>query len=231
MSVGRTANLATWLLPLLLMAGPWACPADDGPPKRHPSPKAVFDAWREARVRRDWRTCFSLLTSEVQDYVVFESYFSCSIKDSKESNAVLKRYGADWETLTNDLRRESKTKHGVEPTDDKVLWDALEKEYKASHGIPPHSTHHLLTDILRGHLKDKAGFCEAAAKVLPNNPASPIGDLERVTVQGDTATGHAAVSVAQQTMPPGEAFGKIEDKLDKKFQFREVDGGWLLDSL
>jgi hypothetical protein len=231
MSGGHTAGFVAVLPPLFLMASLWASSADDSPPKRHPSPKAVFDAWREARARRDWRTCFYLLTREVQDYAVFESYFSCAINDSKDTNAILKRFAVDEATLTSDLRREYKAKHGVEPADDKSLQDALEKEYKAQHGVPPDSPHDVMSDILSRRIKDKAGFCESAANVLSDRPASPIGDLEQVVVQDDTATGHASVQGFHHETPPGGAPRKVEDKLDKTFRFRKVDGGWLLDSL
>src|SRR4051794_9661804 len=105
MCSGSAGGFAALLLPLFLVAGPFACSADDGPPKRYPSPKAVFDAYREACARRDWRRCFSLLTREIQDGVVFEVYFGCNIRDSKESRAILKRYGVDDATMTSYLRR------------------------------------------------------------------------------------------------------------------------------
>jgi hypothetical protein len=227
MSGRPAAGLVALLPPLFLMAGPRACSADDGPPKRYPSPKAVFDAYREAGARQDMRAVLPLLTRHMQDDIVFEYYQGCHIGDSKESRAVLKRFGVDWETLTSDLRREHKAKHGVEPADDEALWDVLVKEYKAEHGSAPAVwPDDLMGDILGRRIKDKAGFCEAAYNVLRDGPPRSIGDLEGVDVQGDRATGHAALRlpVAHGQEPGSKGI------FDKTFLFRKVNGGWLLDS-
>ena len=53
-------------------------------PKRYASPIAVFDAYRKARDKRDSRVVFSLLTPEVQNDAVFESFFACMEQGSKE---------------------------------------------------------------------------------------------------------------------------------------------------
>ncbi|MDR3634848.1 MAG: hypothetical protein P4L84_13675 [Isosphaeraceae bacterium] len=231
MSSDSTAGFVALLLPLLLSAGPWACSADNGPPKRYPSPKAVFDAYREARARRDWRTCFSLMTRELQDDVIFECDFACEVRDDKDTNAILKRFGIDEATLMSDLRREYKAKHGVEPADEKAFQDALEKEYKAAHGVPPPSPRYVWTDILRRHVKDRAGFYEAAVNLIVDHPPSPIGDLEQAVIHDDTATGRATVPAIHPERPPGEAPRKVEDTRYKTFRFRKVNGGWLLNSV
>lgn len=243
MSRVPSAGFIALLLPIFLSAG--ACSADDGLPKLYPSPKAVFDAYREACARRDWRACFPLLSREGQDDAVFEAYFSLMMDPQDEqSYAVLKRYGVDETTLTRDLKREYKAKHGVEPADDKALLDFLEKEYKAKHGVDaPESRdtwsreldlwyRDIWTDVLWRHIKDKAGFYAAAVNLaLEKYPDPPLGDLEQVAVQNDTATGRVAFPSFHYETPPGKKTRKVEDTIYKTFYFRKVNRGWLLDSL
>jgi hypothetical protein len=231
MSNTSSAGFVASLVPLLLFMVSCVNSVDDTQKKRYPSPAAVFDAYREARSGRDWRKCFSCLTSKVQDDAIFENVFACAEHDSKEERAILKKYGVDEATLTDTLKKEYKAKHGVYP-DDATLNDALDKEYGADaaksgaaqigtkSGPPPVATNRdVMRNIVSTHVKDKAGFFEANASLLEKNAITPLGDLEQIVVNGDTATGRANVG------------RQIEDKIYKSFRFRRVNGGWLLDSL
>ena len=82
-------------------------------------------------------------------------------------------------------------------------------------------------NLVAAHVKDKVGFFEEVAKLSEDRPISPVGELEQVTAQGDSATGHSKMSI---TPGPGESPPAVE-KIDKTFRFRRINGGWLLDSL
>jgi hypothetical protein len=55
------------------------------PQTRYESPNAVFNAFKEAREKRDARRVFSLLTRKCQDREVFEAYFECGFEAANES--------------------------------------------------------------------------------------------------------------------------------------------------
>ena len=54
---------------------------------------------------------------------------------------------------------------------------------------PPPTTRDLSRDSVASHVKDKAGFFDAVARLSKGDSPSPLGDLEKVVVKGDTATG------------------------------------------
>jgi hypothetical protein len=187
---------------------------------RYASPTAVFDAYREAREKRDWRKCFSLLTLEAQNDALFESFFACGMHDSKESRAILKKYGLDDAAVGDALRKKYKEKYGI---------DIDTAEGAASVALLGDSDRDLLVDVVAAHVKDRAGFFEAENNPFVEATVSPFGDLEQLVVHDDTATGRAATSSFHDETPPGEATRKVEDKIYKTFYFRRVNGGWLLD--
>jgi hypothetical protein len=223
------ANVATFvasLLPLLVLTISCANREDvdshDGVPNSYPSPTAVFDAYREAREKRECRKCFSLLTSEAQNDALFESFFACGMHDSKESRAILKKYGLDDAALGDALRKKYKERYGI---------DIDTAEGAASVASLGDSDRELLVDVVAAHVKDKAGFFEAEINQFEKESVSPLGDLEQLVVDDHTATGRAATPGFHYETPPGKAHQKIEDKIYQTFKFRRVNGGWLLDSL
>ena len=93
--------------------------------------------------------------------------------------------------------------------------------------VPPPHDDQLWRDVVVANVKDKAGFFEAVAKLSEKDPVWPVGDLEQVVVQSDTATGRAKLTFVPSAGEPRPTV----DKIDKTFKFRRVNGGWLLDSL
>jgi hypothetical protein len=219
MSSGFTAGFATLLVSILLLAVSCARIEGDetgaGTRTRYSSPKAVFDAFREARGKRDWRKCFSLLTAKAQSDALFESFFACGMHDSKESRAILTKYGLDDATIGDAIRKKYKEKYDIDTA------DGAEKV-----ALPGDSERDLLVDIVATRVKDKAGFFEAERNLLAKASVSPVSDLEQLVVHNDTATGHAKITWVPT---PGES--REVSKFDKTFKFRRIDGGWLLDSL
>jgi hypothetical protein len=155
--------------------------------------------------------------------------------ESKQRLAIQKEYGLDDATLTGILKNEYKAKHGVDP-DNAALDDFLVEEYATkpdageSSAEPdpasPGLKRDALCNFLAAHVKDKAGFFDAAANLL-FRPISPVGNLEHLGFGADTAKGDAKLTYIP---PPGES-PRVVKEHDKTFRFRKVDGGWLLDSL
>ena len=61
MKSGFTRCFVASLVPLFLLAASCASSGGQTDPKRYESPKAVFDAYRQAREKRDYRAIFLLL--------------------------------------------------------------------------------------------------------------------------------------------------------------------------
>jgi hypothetical protein len=215
-----TAGFVAAVVPLFVLTVSCPVSADDKAPKRYSSPTAVFDAFREARDKRDWRKVFPLLTPEAQSYAVFESFFECTELGSKRTGDAVPKY-VDLATLTEDYHKAYKKKHGIG-------LDEAEAKYKnePTDANRPHDTE-LWSDVVVAHVTDKVGFCEAVAKLSEKEPVWPLGDLEQLAVHGDTATGKAKLTLVRQ--PRGSP--PAVDKIDKTYRIRKTDGGWLLDSL
>ena len=201
MSNGLTDYLIASFVPLFLLAASCATSGSDNTPRRYQSPKAVFDAYREARAKRDARAVFSLSTPQVQNDAVFESLFSCMERqgadaitgrrsEAEEIGRIVGKY-FDPSAAENDYNEQYKKKHGVDFA-----------KVQAGHEndptfVPPPHDDQLWYDAVTAHVKDKAGFYEAVAKHFDESaakrheeePVNPLGDLEHLIVQGDTATG------------------------------------------
>ena len=224
------------LVPIFLFAASCASSGDgkteSGTQKRYASPTAVFDAYRKARDKHAARMVFSLLTPQAQSDAVFETFFACAEQGSQEMGPIVPKY-VDLATLGDDYEKQYKKKHGVDLA-------KLQAEHKNDPTfVPPSQDEQLWRDVVAAHIKDKAGFYEAVAKHFDERdakrheekPVSPLGDLEQVVVQDDTATGHAATLGFHYETPPGKPTQKVEDRIDKTFKFRRINGGWLMDSL
>jgi hypothetical protein len=232
MNSGLTDYLIASVVPLFLLATSCVSSGSDTTPTRYQSPKAVFDAYREAHARRDARTIFSLLTPHARDDAVFESLFSC-----------MERQGADAITGRRSEAEEIGRIVG-KYFDSPAAENDYNKQYKKKHGTGPKTSPHddqSWYDVVTAHVKDKAGLVEAVAKHFEDiaakrheeNPISPLGDLENLVVRGDTATGSAKETILRR-IASGESppkAGGPPSTHDKPFKFRRVNGGWLLDSL
>ena len=113
----KPTGFVALLVPILLFAASCASSGGDkrdtGTQNRYQSPTAVFDAYREARVKREWRELFSFLTPEAQSDAVFESFFECMEMTSKRTGAIVPKY-VDVATLSDDYEKQYKKKHGVD---------------------------------------------------------------------------------------------------------------------
>jgi hypothetical protein len=212
---------------------------DDTKSIHYQSPKAVFDAYREAQEKQEWRKLFSLLTPEAQKDAVFESFFACmerhgadaiTRRDTEGMDRLIRKY-LDTSTLNEDFQKQYEKKHGVDQVKSEADHQSDQKF------VPPPRDDQLWHDIVAAHINDKAGFYEAVAKYFDESAAkrhegnqiSKLGDLEQVVLHDDTASGQAKVTIMPR---PGETKGGgPPPAYDKPFKFRRIDGGWLIDSL
>jgi hypothetical protein len=212
---------------------------------RYESPKAVFQAFRDARQRSDAQQLFGLLTVERQKDLVVGAFYCCvnrqcteNIKGHKEEalviSRILEKY-LDSRTLNDDYFAEYKKKHGI---DIKKL--AEEDPSKNTATPAPPRDDFLWHETVAAHVKDKKGFYVAVANYFHEEdvkknlggPVSLIGELQQLDIQDDTAEGSA-----KETLLPDVAGGEAPLKPgespfvhDKTFKFRRINGGWLLDS-
>ena len=216
------------LVPLLCSPASRANAEEDKAPKRYASPAAVFNAYREARGKREWRKIFSLRTIEAQNDDVFESFFALGMQDTKETRAIQKKYGLDDAAFEQALSKGYKDKYGI---DIGTADGAAKAESLAD------SNRQLLVDVVATLVKDKPGFVEAAAKhsderaanLHEANPVWPLGDLEHLVVQGDRATGSAKETILPRAGESPRKPGQPPLIYEKPFKFRRLNGGWLLD--
>jgi hypothetical protein len=135
-------------------------------PIKYSSPQAVFDAYREAIGKRDWRTAYFCYTLESQKSAVFETYFaSQERRQTKAIEDVLKK-------LTG-----GKSLEGAKP--------------------PDHADNAQVADFMYKVVDDPAAFFSEMNTVLhdADHPLDAPGKLHDVSVDGDTATGHTAVTI------------------------------------
>jgi hypothetical protein len=197
--------------------------AEHKSPVRYSSPADVFNAYREARSKRDWRKCFHCLTPEAQKDALFETYFACGMSGSKEVATICEKF-IDGVTLNADYEKRYKEKHGMS-----IAEVRAKEQTEEPRGPTATSDRDLLVEALNAQIQDKVGFYEAALNLLESSDSpSPIGDLGQMVIEGDSATGAADIAIVHYEMKPGEPEKRVDDKVPKTFKFRKVNGGWLI---
>jgi hypothetical protein len=225
-----TSTAKLLLIPLFILTASCARRSESKPSAAPPhaiyaTPTAVFDAYREARRKREWRKCFDCLTPDSQKDQMFEIYFACGMSSSNEVAAMCKKYIGERETFNDDYERRYKEKHGVSIEDVRA-----KEQTEKPRGPTATSDRDLIVEVLNAHIQDKAGFYEAAANLLnQGDNYEPLGELKQLTVEGDTASGQAE-SMMQHLSSSGDGVEKVvRSRHDKTFHFRQVNGGWLIE--
>jgi hypothetical protein len=230
-------------------------------PIRYVSPAAVFDAWRAAQAKRDYRTAFFCLTPAsiaalaYQAYVA--SYFAGEGELSPKVAAVLKKHGVDdASAIYDEYATRYQEKHGVDIRE-------LERQYQermkqhidkqieknpslAESGGPftapdflsnavPARDEELFQQVVADRIKDKPGFYTDVARAVPTDYLPKIGPLQNIRIRDDIATGRATETsqIVHYEALRGQKERKVvsTDKTDKTFHFRRVQGGWLIELL
>ena len=181
MSNTRAVHVVLLLVPLLSLTGSWTNAEDDTAPQRYSSPEAVFDVYRVALAKRDWRKCFYLGTPKFQDDRVYEAYVLCRLFRSKEGLAVVRKYLVNGATINDEYNRKYKDKHGIDLA-----------SLVAEHGDDPlfrfpEPDDDLLGDVVAAHIKDKPAFYSAVCDLFEHN--RPFEELKQVVVKADTRRG------------------------------------------
>lgn len=221
MTSDRTRAYMSRLVLLVFVLASCVCRGDETTngttQERYASPAAVFDAYRKARDEKDSRKVFSLLTPRKQNSMISGAFFFCAIRPSEETRAIVNRF-VDGTGLEDEYNRRYQEKHGIDIA-----------KFKAEHEQDPDYTplpldKDLQDEVFAGHVKDKAGFYEAAAK-LADGRVHPLGRLEQVDIQGDTATGRAE----SRAIPPVDEPPRVMPSFYKTIRFKKINGGWLVD--
>jgi hypothetical protein len=252
LNASTTIGFVVLLVPIVLFASSSASSAngkmDAEAQKGYASPKAVFDAYREARAKREARAVFSVLTPQTQSAAVFEAIFSCMERqgtdairgrrsEAKEIGLIVEKY-FDYPAAVDDYQKQYKKKHGIDLAKFRAKAEAeTEKNPNAVIAEPPRDDQ-LWYDAVTAHVKDKAGFYVAVKKHFQerdakhhiNDPVWPLGDLEQLVVQGDTATGRAKETILPRADESPLKPGQKPPIYERPFKFRRINGGWLIDS-
>jgi hypothetical protein len=252
-------GLGVILCAILLNSEAQTKPPSATPAKAYSSPQEVFDALRDATDRQDWRTVFLCQTPNARDNLVFETYFACNMHlHNPQVLAVLKKYGADPAVITADYYKRYHKKHGVDIAKliaqraDKRAEAAvayLQKQGKnvraqnnrgdvvpvpvteADIGPPlPGTDEKLFHEVVSARVADKAGFFEAANKIIMDKEMLPkIGQLTELTVRGNTATGHATKTLYHFSTAVGQTPQKGAQSFTLTYHFQKTPRGWLLE--
>jgi hypothetical protein len=220
----RTANVG--LILLLTLTASCARQRKSKPSAAQPrggyaTPAAVFDACREAALKRDWRTYFDCLTPETQKNMMFELIFRCGLGGSEKAPLIVKKFVDDeW---ASDYQEKFQEKFGM---DHATFREKLRSD--PSVAALESSEHQLLCDVVAAHVRDKAGFFEAANNLFNRGDYDPLGELKQLTVEGETASGQAE-AIFQSWLIDGGGKKVVRSRYDKTVHFRKVNGGWLIE--
>ncbi|MHC4403089.1 MAG: hypothetical protein ACYTG0_25795 [Planctomycetota bacterium] len=173
-------------------------------PKGYSSPRAAFDAYKKALKEKDWRTLFSCRTPQYQDLCVKELIFASRTRVDPLLTATLKKYGVDFDQVNEDYAKGLPNR----PIDARALWR-----------------------LTFDRVTNKARlFEEAQAIIYKERDPQPLGGLQDLRVQGNTAAGRANSTMVSWEYAPGREPKKRESTYPKEFYFLRLSGRWYLAS-
>lgn len=225
------SSQASHALPFLLIAltaasGQEAARTRSSATRGYPTPKAVFDAHREASRKQDYRTFFACLTPEAQRVGLFETYFASGTAPLEKSAAIKaitdQHIQGNWQETFKERYRE---KFGIDYA------NARQQQAKNPSIRLPNDTE-LLAEVLAEHISDQVGFFADMSAVLftPETPPTFGNDLRNVVITGDTATGQTE-SQTESIGSDGQGQNRKEiRKYQLTIRFRRTNAGWLLES-
>jgi hypothetical protein len=227
--------------------------------KTYSSPQEVFDVYRDARNKWDFLTMLSCATVEWQETAVFDAYSGClEHMENPKVIKLLKDYGADDKTIEPEFFKRYKEKHGIDI--EKMFSDrkkaaenateARKKEQQSNPSSRDNSTtlkqtpteeylpplppfdQDLMQKVVYSAISDKAGFCKAVEDIISHGePPEPLGKLEHLKVEGNTAEGRAKTTLYHIEGGPRKEDKKVRQEVDVVIGFHKSNGGWLIESV
>jgi hypothetical protein len=216
------------------------------------SPQVVYEAFRRAAARQEYRVAFLSLTPGFQEREVFESFMVCMDSGLPAVRALLRKYHVDSEALMAAYADRYQQKHGTDIL--KLRLDYAQKRFKAQEeylrqhpearaagggiaipsaklGPPPPEDEELIYRSVVAVIADKVGFYEEVNQTIALDPDTlpRFGDLEGLNVEGETATANACVTSFVLHSGRGGPLEKDAETRDKIVRFRLLDGSWLID--
>jgi hypothetical protein len=222
--------------------------------KAYSSPRAVFNAYRDAGKRRDWHAMFSCMTADFKDSQAFDAFFCCSMRSStSEVRAIYAHFGVRPDAIQTEYYKQYKAKHGggipkplpdrkgAEPTEThsqtpKAGMSIASGAVAATTGSPdpwaavPPTDADVLRQAVCASINDKEGFC-AAVEHMIGPPPAPMGGLSQWKIERDTAVGRAKTTISHLTSGPGSGSQKVVEEVYVTVCFRNRGGKWLIESL
>src|SRR4051794_33087195 len=72
------------------------------------SPLAVFETFREAHSKGEWRRCFRCLTPDAQRSALFEQFFRCAESGSAEAQQIMFSHIGDLDKFRDEYKKRYK---------------------------------------------------------------------------------------------------------------------------
>ena len=200
--------------------------------KRYQSPKDVFDAYRKACEKRDYPTIFLLSSPKRQSDAVYEAFFACTEQTFQEMGPIIPKY-VDMVGLSNDYNeqyRKARDRSRKAPSRSRATRTPLGRARPAMIGCGTtrwFPTSRIRQDSLRRLPSTRITRWPKPGAAL--DPISPLGELEDLSVQGDTATAHAKMTIlprvasGESPLQPGQS----PPVYDKPVEFRRSQR-WLV---
>ena len=207
------------------------------------TPQDVFDAYRAALNKHDWRELFLCLDAESQSDAVYETFFCCCnlVDDIPKFRTLLSAHGVDEQHVRSEYEQRFRKKYKINPS---KMRDAVQSELPAcsdrgSHAIDgqeptswvPDIHQALMRDIVCSLIKDKLRFYVEAQQALDTPGIVPplhYGTLQRVTTEDNVAVGYATVTSYHLKAERGAAAKPIANHALVAFHFVRTGSGWLL---
>lgn len=189
------------------------------------SPQAVFEVYRTAHDRKDWRTVFNCCTKDLQNKLVVEGLFSCWMQPRKPKvKKLLEQYRVQEDAITEEYYKRYKKKHGID------LEAELQRDPKETPQEPRPLDDDLMNEIIADAIRDKSGFFVAYSTALQNNEWQPRFDkLQNVSIQADVATGSANCHTFSVTNLGAGEIERVPEVSEMEFSFRKVGTSWYME--
>jgi hypothetical protein len=201
------------------------------------SPVEVFDAYRTAHEKGDYRTEFLCLTPDSQDQTVFGCFASClEVRgDCPKAMEALKKNGLDPALVDAEYKKAYRQRHGVIPIgideggahNDGILAPAPATRNKQP---PPPPDDVILQKVVLRFVKDKAEFCEDVSKVGGDDgDSSQIEELKGLDIRNDIAVGQAVRTSDVPRLDSATGRKSEKQRVLEQFTFRRIRGRWFME--